>query len=159
MVDPNTKERRVKINDDRTYRYFLYEKCSVGDKVSVYYTNKKPKRTELQNRYLHLYLSLISLSSGNSLKALKSWVKGRFLAEGITEVFGDKVREVRSTTELNKSEFEELINRIEKVTGIPAPPTELFKLPHSHEEHRQMKEEQKRTYQGYKFPKRLKINQ
>jgi len=129
----------------------------VGDEVSVYYTNKKPLRSDLQNRYLHLYLSLIALSSGNSVKQLKTWVKGRFLSEGITEVFGDKVRVVKSTTELNRSEFEELINRIEEVTQIPAPPTELFKRPHSHEEHRKLKEDQATLYKSLSLPKGLKI--
>lgn len=156
VKDPDTQKNRIRINDERGYTHFLNSKCKAGDVVSVFYTNKKPKRTELQNRYFHEYLSLISLSSGNTVEALKIWIKGEFLSKGITEVFGRKVRIVRSTTELNISEMNELIERIEETTGIPAPPTDLFKAPHTHEEHEKLKVEQKTFYKSLSFPEKLK---
>ena len=157
VADPETGKNRIRVNDEMGYRYFLNQKCKKGDIVSVYYTNKKPKRTDLQNRYFHEYLSLISLSCGHSVDELKTWAKGEFLSKGITEVFGRKVRKVRSTTELNISEMAELIEKIEEITGIPAPPTELFKLPHSHEEHEKLKKDQTTLYKNMSLATGLKI--
>lgn len=157
VIHPTTGKNTIRINNERMYSYFLSEKCKVGDIVSVYYTNKRPKRTELQKRYYFEYLSLISLSCGHTVEELHSWAKGKFLAKGITEVFGQKVRKVKSTNELNRSEMAEFIEGIAEVTGIPAPETDLFKMPHSHEEHKRLKAEQKTTYQNYNFPKKLKI--
>lgn len=156
-VDPETKKNRVRINDQRGYAHFLNQKCKAGDEISVYYTNKKPKRTELQHRYYFQYLSLIGLSCGHTADELNIWVKGKFLSKGITEVFGMKVRRVKSATELNISEFCELIERIESETGIPAPATDLFKKPHSHEEHRKLKEDQKSLYESFTPLKQIKI--
>lgn len=157
VIHPTTGKNTIRINDERMYNYFLNIKCKLGDNLSVYYTNKKPKRSEAQNSYLHLYLSLISLSSGHTLKELKTWAKGKFLSKGITEVFGDKVRVVDSTTDLNRSEFQEFIERIEKTTEIPAPPTDLFKMPHSPSEHEKLKKEQTTLYSSLTVSKKLKI--
>ncbi len=129
----------------------------VGDIISVYYTNKKPKRTDAQKRYYFEYLSLISLSCGHSVEELHTWVKGNFLSKGIKEVFGHKVRVVRSINELNISEMSELIEKIEEITEIPAPPTDLFKLPHSHQEHEKLKREQTTLYSSLTVSKKLKI--
>lgn len=149
-------KNRIAISDEKGYSYFLNQKCKTGDNVSVYITNKKPKRSDLQNRYFHEYLSLISLSCGHTVDELKTWVKGKFLSKGITEVFGEKVRKVRSTTELTIGEMKELIDQIENITEIPAPPTELFNQPHTHAEHEKLKADQKSFYQGLR-PKNIKL--
>ncbi len=150
VVHPDTGKNAIRINDEKGYYYFLSQKCKVGDTISVYYTNKKPKRTDSQNRYLHEYLSLISLSCGHTVEELKIWIKGKFLSKGITEVFGEKVRKVKGTSELNISEFAELIERIEETTEIPAPETDLFKMPHSNQEHERLKREQISHYSSLK---------
>ena len=158
VADPeNNQKNKIRINDEMGYFYFVNRKCKRGDIVSVYYTNKRPKRTELQKRYYFEYLSLISLSSGHTVEELHAWVKGKFLSKGITEIFGSKVRRVRSTNQLSITEMAELIERIEEITGIPAPPTDLFKMPHSHEQHEKMRAEQKKHYKSLKPSKKLKI--
>ena len=146
VENPTDNSRRIQLNAPDYYQHYLKTTCGLGDAVSLYITNKKPKRTDRQNRYLHLYLSLIALSSGHTVDELKSWVKGKFLSKGITEVFGDKVRIVKSTTQLNKLEFIELLERIEHETEIPLPKTDKFLDPLSHEEYQNLKEEQKRVY-------------
>lgn len=136
----------VQWNSSKLYQYFLQEKCRLGDDISAQFTNKRPKRSVNQNNYLHLYLSLIKESCGQPMNALKAWVKGRFLSQGISEVFGDKVRIVKSTSELSISEFAELLNRIEEVTEIPLPDPEPFNLPMTLDEYGKLKYEQKQTY-------------
>ena len=121
-----------------------------NDEITITITERKPRRTEQQNNYYWLYLSLISKSTGYTPDELHIWVKGKFLAQGITEIFGSKVRKVKSTTSLTRPEFAELICRIEDETGIPAPKTEPFLKPLTHGEYAILKEEQKSFYERMK---------
>jgi len=138
-------EKKVAYNSPALYKHFL-NRCKVGDYISTTITNKRPKRSTVQNNYYHLYLSLISLSSGHSHDDLHIWVKGKFLSTGITEVFGDKIRKVKSTTRLNISEFAEMLERIQHATGIPLPPTEIFEQALTTSEAIEFKRKQKEVY-------------
>jgi len=46
--------RSIMMNAPMLYRHFLNETCKIGDEVSMYITNKRPKRSEAQNNYFHL---------------------------------------------------------------------------------------------------------
>jgi len=81
------------------------------------------------------------------MKELKAWVKGKFLSEGITEVYGDKVRVVKSTADLNISEFMELLERIEEETKIPLPKTDPFNKVLTPAEYDTLKANQKKVYE------------
>lgn len=158
VVNPETKLRAVKLNAQPLYQHFLNETCKLGDEVTMNITNKRPKRTTQQNSYLHLYLSLISESSGHTMKELKAWIKGKFLTQGISEVFGEKTRVVKDTRELNVSEFIELLERIEETTHIPLPDTAPFLKPLSHEEYAKLKEKQKSIYARLVFNPKIKLS-
>ena len=101
-----------------------------GTKVTLEVHTRKAKRTEQQNRYYWgVYLPLIARETGEGdLDALHELFKGKFLAEGIVEVLGQKVRKKKSTTELGVGEFCEFIMNIEAETGVAAPPTENYNL-------------------------------
>lgn len=146
VINPDTQKRSIKLNAPLVYQNFLNTTCKIGDAVTMNVTDKKPKRSAAQNNYFFLYLSLISLSSGHSVKELECWIKGRFLSKGITEVFGDKTRIVKSHKELNVLEFIELLERIEETTGIPLPKTEPFLKPLSHEEYNKLRQKQREIY-------------
>ena len=120
----------------------------VDQNITETITDKKPLRTLQHNNYLWLFYSLIGLSSGHTSKELHIWAKGKFLTKGITEVFGDKTRIVKSTKELNRSEFCEFICRIEDDTGIEAPETEPFLKPLTHNEYAKLKAEQQKVKQS-----------
>lgn len=139
-------ERHVRINAVALYQHFLKNICKLGDEVSLYITNKRPKRSQAQNRYYHLYLSLIARSSGHTSDELHIWAKGKFLSTGITEVYGDKVRVVNSTTLLTIGEFCEYICKIEDETGIKAPATDPFLVPLTTAEYESLKNEQRAAY-------------
>lgn len=146
-LNPDTQKKRVKMNAPALYQHFLDTITKVGDIITLNITDKRPKRSAAQNSYLHLYLSLISVSSGHTLDELKAWIKGKFLTKGISEVFGDKTRIVRSTTELNIPEFIELLEKIEEKTGIPLPDTTPFLKPMSHEEYAKLRDKQRAIYE------------
>jgi hypothetical protein len=108
---------------------FWYEhelrKFKEGEPVTAYYTSKRPKRTELQNRYYWgVYLPLISEETGNDIDDLHTLFKGKFLSKEVVQVLGESVRRVRSTASLSSIQFGDYIRRIEELTGVLAPPTE-----------------------------------
>lgn len=103
-------------------------KFATGDPITVTLTNKKPKRTEQQNKYYWMYLSMISEETGQDIDDLHALFKGLFLSKGIVEIMGHKIRRAKSTTELTTLQFMEFIKRIEELTGVLAPPTENYVL-------------------------------
>lgn len=101
-----------------------------GEQVSLVLSNRRPKRSEQQNRYYWgVYLPRIARETGEKdLDRLHELFKGKFLTEGVVEVLGEKVRLKRSTTRLSVSEFCQFIIDIETLTGVEAPPTESYGL-------------------------------
>lgn len=120
-------KNELKINSEIWYQHQL-NKFRVGEKVSLYISNRKPKRSEQQNRYYWgVYLPLIAKETGErNIEKLHSLFSGMFLTEGIYTVLGKQVRIKKSTTELSKSEFSEYIMDIEAETGVLAPPADNF---------------------------------
>lgn len=99
-----------------------------GEKVTLYISSRKPKRTLAQNSYYWgVYLPLVARETGEpSVERLHKLFAGMFLTEDIVEVLGHKVRMVKSTTVLSKNDFSEYIMKIEAETGVQAPPTENY---------------------------------
>ena len=118
----------VVINPD--YYKTELNKFKDGENVTLCIHNKKPKRTEQQNRYYWgVYLPLIAKETGeNNKDTLHELFKGEFLTEAIVEVLGKKVRIKKSTTDLTVFDFCQYIMNIEEMTGVPAPPTENYNL-------------------------------
>ncbi len=117
----------LKINAPKWYQHQL-NKFTAGERVSLYISSRKPKRTQQQNRYYWgAYLPLIAKETGeHDLERLHRLFVGKFLTEEIVEVLGQKVRITKSTTTLSKAEFSEYIMNIEAETGIQSPPTQNY---------------------------------
>lgn len=124
-----TPNNRLKISSTRFYQHQL-NKMKPGEKVSIYISSKKPKRTVNQNNYYWgVYLPLIASETGESdVDRLHVYFKGKFLTTAIVEVLGEKVRMTKSTAELSVGEFNEYIVNISVLTGIEPPPTENYAL-------------------------------
>lgn len=137
-------------NYPKIVRQYLNLSCRPGDNVTITLTNKAPKRTLQQNNYYWLYLGLIALSSGHDTKMLHDRFRGEFLSKGITEVFGAKTRKVKSTTDLNRPEFCEYLERIEVLTEIPLPDCEPFLKPLTYAEYDKLSEAQRSSYEKMK---------
>ena len=117
----------LRINSQQWYRHQI-QKFRTGETVTLYVSSRKPKRTTQQNRYYWgVYLTLIAKETGeHDLDGLHKLFSGKFLSEGIKEIFNQKVRIVKSTTSLSKNDFSEYIMNIEAETGIKAPPTKNY---------------------------------
>lgn len=101
----------------------------VGEKVSLYISNRKPKRTEAQNRYYFgVYLPLVAKETGeHNLRKLHAYFKDQFLGIDV-QVLGKTIRFQKSSTELSKNDFSEFIMNIEADSGVQAPPVENYGL-------------------------------
>ena len=76
---------------------------------------RPPRRSNPQNDYFHSMIRDIARNTGDSVEAIKFWVKAEFL--GLEEfVFaGKQVKRPRSTSELTEYEMSELIQRTEVI--------------------------------------------
>lgn len=118
--------KKMKVASPIWYQHQI-NKFKVGEKVSMYISSRRPKRSLQQNRYYWLYLGIIGTETGeHDPERLHKLFSGLFLSEGIYEVLGERVRMTRSTTTLSKFEFSEYIEKIAAYTNIEAPPTENY---------------------------------
>lgn len=138
----------ISLNSPPLYAHFLKTYTKPGDNISMTVIAKRPTRSESQNNFYHLYLSLVSLSSGHTMDELKAWVRDNILSEGVTEVFGDKAHIVKSSSDLNMSEFCEMMNQVEERTGVPIPDPGPFNMPLSWDEYGHLKVIQKEQYEA-----------
>src|SRR3990167_11251232 len=81
----------IVVTSKRWYQHCI-NKFPDGESVTLEVHNRRPKRTEQQNRYYWgVYLPLISQETGErDLDALHELFKGKFLAQGIVEILGEK---------------------------------------------------------------------
>ena len=122
-------KRKLQLNSP-TYFQGIIERLPLNSELTLWFDERKLKRSEAQNRFYWLYLNLIEQETGNSADDMHLLFRGLFLSKGITEVFGHKVRQVKSTTDLNKSEFTEYLLKIEEKTDVPLPDTSEFNPQH-----------------------------
>lgn len=138
------KEGRIAFSTD--YQKALFNQFIAqfeGKDVWLTVDPKMPKRSDRQNRYYWLYLNVIAQETGHDPEDIHEWAKGKFLSVEIIELFGDRVRRKKSSTDLGKIEFGEYISKIEQDTGILAPDPTLFQLPLTHEEYEAIREQQR----------------
>lgn len=118
-------KKRLKIEAEPYFRTCI-SKFNEGEKLSLTVTSHKGKRTTQQNRYYWAYLGMIHEETGNEIEDLHELFKGKFLDRGIVEVFGEKVRRKKSTTDLSINDFSDYIRKIELFTGILCPDTQGY---------------------------------
>jgi hypothetical protein len=142
--------KEVKVNH-LAYFHNEMENFREGDQVGFVITNvKKRLRSLSQNSYMHCYFTLIAKMTDASMQDIKHWAKGKCLSNGITEVFGDKIRKVKDTHRLTIGEMIEFLARVEVESGYPMPDARPFNLPITHEEFRQLKENEISKYKKIK---------
>jgi len=128
IVKVISENRNTFAVESKTYFQHQINKFKEGTKVTLEIHTRKPKRTEQQNKYWWVYMTLIGGETGHTPEEIHEWAKGKFLTKKIVEVFGTPTRVKGSTTELTKFEFSELITKVEAETGIQSPPVENYDL-------------------------------
>lgn len=97
-----------------------------GKKVVININLDKAKRSLDQNAYYHAYLDIISSETGNNSDDLHRLFKGLFLPKKPVQFKGKTYMMSGSTTELNKPQFSEYLDKIASECGIPLPDPKLL---------------------------------
>lgn len=84
-------------------------------------------RSMSQNKLYWLYLEVIEKETGNSANDLHEYFRRVLLTAKILKVMSKEIKVPKSTTELNKVEFGDYMDKICAMTNVPIPNTENFK--------------------------------
>lgn len=88
-------------------------------------TEPKTTRTLTQNNFYWLYLSIISMETGDNDTDLHEYFKRHLLPPRFTTVMGKEIKLPATTTTLTKHEFSEYLDKICVLTEVPLPDPEL----------------------------------
>ncbi len=118
------KNSRIAFKSERHKEMFTMFLTQFNNReVMIEILEKKSKRSDQQNRYYWVYLTMLSRETGYTKDEIHEWAKSACMPTQIKEIFGDKVRIKKSTAKLTIGQFCEYIMNIEQKTGIPAPDT------------------------------------
>ena len=84
------------------------------------------KRTLSQNSYYWFYLSIVERETGNLASDLHEWCKRKFLPPKFIKINGEEIKIPGSTTELNKIEMGEFLEKISAWCEITLPDPTLL---------------------------------
>ena len=119
-------KRTLKMKSANLIRHYL-GKMMLGQVVQVEIHEIKPTRSMSQNNYYWgVYLPLIADETGDDVESLHELFKKTFLIERIGRARNSPVPIYKSTSQLSRGEFGEYIMKIEELTGIQAPPTDVY---------------------------------
>ncbi len=97
-----------------------------GKKLVMNISLNKARRSLDQNAYYHAYLDIISNETGNNHEELHKLFKGLFLPKKPMIFKGKTYMMSGSTTELNKPQFSEYLEKICAETNVPLPDPKLL---------------------------------
>lgn len=90
--------------------------------------HQKPKRSLSQNAYYWVYLGVIERETGNDANELHDFFRSKLLPPKTVCIRGNKDKHYferpTSTTELNKLEFGDYLDKICAMTNVPIPDRE-----------------------------------
>ena len=136
QLDKTGSKKFIKLTAERYFQHFVNMNFKVGDKISVFVTSKKPKRSLAQNNYLFgVYYPLIMHETGEQdILRLHERFARSFLLTGEWVDGNGKIYYTRkSSAGLSIGEFCDYIINIYQETGVKPPPTENYQLAPLHE--------------------------
>jgi len=120
------EEGKLKIHNPSGFREYL---GTLNGKLELLVYEWKSKRTGSQNNYFHAFIRLIADEIGDAnVEDLKEWFKDEAGEKVEVEKFGKKKMVNKSTALYSRSEMVSFIQRIEIISGIPAPDPNKFKV-------------------------------
>lgn len=116
------KSKNGKLDFGSSYnesRFNSWLKDNEGKEVRIERFTRK--RTLSQNGFYFFYLGIIERETGNSANDLHEYFKRTLLPPKFIKVFGKEIKIPSSTTDLNKAEFGEYMDKISAECEIPIP--------------------------------------
>jgi len=124
---PTFIDRKWKIVDGKIPEFIIHFINNQRGEFELILKKKKKQRSKAFNRYYWVYLTIIKNETGNDENDLHDLFKRLFLNPKEIIVLGKTIKIPGSTTDLNNTEFDEYIRKIEIETGIKAPnPDDLY---------------------------------
>jgi len=119
-----SKDLRFQPSNTRGWLDFLEQ--NEGKKLVLNVGLDKAKRSLDQNAYYWAYLEIIANETGHSAEDLHRLFKGLFLPKKTMTLKGNNYQMSGSTSELNKPQFSEYLDKISAHTEIQLPDPKLL---------------------------------
>lgn len=118
----NLKVQQGKLSfSSDTHKAMFNEFLKENEGKIVQVVKHVPIRSNTQNNFYWLYLSIIEAETGNNANDLHELFKRTLLTPKHITVLGKELKIPASTTELTKIEFGEYIDKICAATNVPIP--------------------------------------
>lgn len=118
------ENKKLKLDNER--RWLDHVASLDGKEVEVLIRKVKKSRTLDQNKLYWFYLEIVSEYTGSLSEDLHEYFKRKFLPPQKITVMGKTIVIPRSTTRLSTHEFSEYLDKIDNLTGVPIPDTEVL---------------------------------
>lgn len=105
-------------------RFNQFLKDNDGKEIRI--TKLTRKRTNSQNALYWKYLEIIEKETGNNANDLHEYFRRALLSPKFVKVMGKDIKLPHSTTELNKVEFSDYMDKISAESGVPVLDTETY---------------------------------
>lgn len=112
-------------SDYNTARFKQWLKDNEGKELRIQPLTRK--RTLNQNDFYWFYLEIIERETGNNANDLHEYFKRLLLPPKFVQVMNKTIKLPKSTTELNKVEFSDYMDKICAEVEIPIPDVESYK--------------------------------
>ena len=103
----------------------FHDYCLRNPKAKFHLEPLENKRTTSQNNFYWVYLSIIARETGNDAEDLHEYFKQNLLPRKVGKIKGRKgeyeFEKLTSTTDLNKHDFGEYLEKICVLTEVPIP--------------------------------------
>jgi hypothetical protein len=105
-------------------RVRFVEWLTANDGKTVVIAEEKRTRSRSQNAYYWVYLGIIAAETGDNADDLHEFFKRKLLPPRFVTVQGQEVKLPASTTDLNKADFGNYLDKICAMTNVPLPDPE-----------------------------------
>lgn len=119
MFVATIRNGRMSMARTTAHRFETWKVRMEGRQIQI--DEYKPIRSNAQNRFYWVYLGVISDETGDDARSLHQVFKSMFLPPKFVTMFGKEVQVSASTTELDKQQFGEYMERIAALTGVAIP--------------------------------------
>lgn len=119
-----SKQGKIEWDNEQALSTYL---STVDNKPLVVRIDKETwKRTDLQNRYYWAYLKIVADQTGHTEDELHQLFKRLFLPPVFKVILGTEIKIPASTTDLDKVQFGEYMDKIASHTEVALPDPKLL---------------------------------
>ena len=123
-----TKDGKLAIKNKEEFDNFLIYKLAEKDCV-LSIEEQKSSRSLKQNAYYWAFLDLIESGTGNLASDIHEIAKRKFLPPRFVSIKGQEYKLPASTTDLDKKDFGDYLDKISAWSGVPLPNPDEYKYP------------------------------